>query len=686
MSQPGGAQTRYRLGIDIGGTFTDFSAVETGSGRSQGLKVPTTAADPAAGIATGLTELRALGVDPTAVDYLVHGQTIALNSIIQRNGARIALLVTEGFRDVLELARLRLPVTWSFYATRPAPLVPRERVLPVRERILAGGAVATPLEDEECARVVTEVLRLRVEGVAICLLHSYANAVHEQQLADAFREAGVPVSCSSDLWPQMREYERALITAMNAFVQPPLAQYLTRLEQVLAEAGVPARPYITRSNGGIMTLAAARGEPVQTLLSGPASGVTGAAAVAAAAGFTDLLTLDMGGTSADVAVVEGGAIGYSHEERIGDFPLILPAVAISSIGAGGGSIAWLDGTGVLKVGPESAGSDPGPACYGRGAVRPALSDAFVVCGYLDPGHFAGGIDLDRTAAERALETLAEPLGLSVSETATAVVRVALANMYAEFAGVLDRRGLDPREFTLVAYGGAGPLVACLLAEEVNVRRVLVPIQPGTLCAQGALGADVMTDIVRTLTAPLAALDPSALRSALADPVERAERWLEREAPPLSSAEIRLAAELRYVGQAYEIEVPIEPPWLENSDLSPLAARFHELHERLYFHADPTAPIECVNLRVRAIGRLPRTPHPPKADAAPSTPATAGAREMVLGLERLTVAVYERPQLPHGARFAGPAIVQQADTTTLVPPGWQATVDGHANLVLEREAT
>ena len=429
-----------------------------------------------------------------------------------------------------------------------------------------------------------------------------------------------------------------------------------------------------------MTTGAAKEEAVQTLLSGPASGVIGATDVAVRAGFSSLLTLDMGGTSADVAVVSDGRIANSYEERVGDFPIILPAVGISSIGAGGGSIAWLDGAGVLKIGPESASADPGPACYGRGGERPALSDAFLLCGYLNSERFAGGLSLDAEAARRAIGTIAGPLGLSVSATATAIVRVALANMFGELSGFLDQRGLDARDFTLVAFGGAGPLVGCLLAEELNVRRVLVPLQPGTLCALGALKAEVMTDVVRTLNARLDGLDGPALAAAFAEPVARAEAWLALEAPSFARSELNTAAEMRYVGQAYEIEVPVDAEALESDGLHPLEAAFHALHEQLYFHADTDAPAEIVDLRVRAIGYLPRPPAQPRPRPVEGAPTPVARREIVVGTSTQTAAVYDRELLVPGHLFEGPAVVEQTDTTTLVPPGWRAAVDPDGNLV------
>jgi N-methylhydantoinase A len=675
---------RYRLGIDIGGTFTDFSLLDGETGEVSGFKTPTVPGDPGRGVSAGLDQLRARGTDLSQIEYFVHGTTIALNSVVQRSGARIALLVTAGFRDVLELGRLRLPVPWSFHSRRPAPLVPRELVVSVRERIRFGGAIDVALDPEEIERTVAAVVELEVEGAAICLLHSYANPAHELALRDALARVapGLSVSCSSEIWPQMREYERTLVTVINAYVRPATARYLDGLERAASSAGIRARPYITRSNGGIMTIDAAREEPVQTLLSGPASGVIAAAEIAARAGFADFVTLDMGGTSADVSVVENSTIAAGTEERVGDFPIILPGIGISSIGAGGGSIASVDGAAMLRVGPESAGADPGPACYGLGGTRPTLTDAFVACGYLGAERFAGGFSLDEEAARRALVTVGGPLGFDALKVSEAIVRVALASMYGELSAVFDRRGLDPRDFTLVAFGGAGPLVACLLAAETNIARVLVPPAPATLCALGAVHADVMTDLVSTLNEPLDRLDAAALAAAFAPVVARAKAWLEREAPATARTELRLSADMRYVGQAYELEVPVPSEWLEAGDLHALAAAFHDRHRRVFFHADPDAPAEIVDLRVRAVGELPRSPDPsPNGQRAKDVQST-GARRIGVAGARYEAPVYARESLARGATFIGPVLVEQDGSTTLVPEGWRVVVDERGNLVAE----
>ena len=675
--------TRYKVGIDVGGTFTDLCVINGTTGEWSGFKTPTVPQDIAAGVLDAFEALKGRGVDPGDVDYFVHGTTIAVNTSIQRRGALCALLVTNGFRDMLELARLRMPSAWDYYSVRAEPLVPRERVIEVDERLLHTGEVETPLSEDGIKRAVDAVRRADVESVAICLLHSYVNPRHEQILKSALERAmpDVDVCCSSEIWPQMREYERAMATVMNAYVLPIMSRYIDNLESRLGDFGLHVSPYITRSNGGIMSIRAARSQPVQTLMSGPASGVIGALQVGRDAGFTELITFDVGGTSADVAVIEGGEAAYSKEEHVGDFPLILPAIGISSIGAGGGSLAWLDGSGVLRVGPQSAGANPGPACYGLGGTEPALTDAFLVCGYLNAERFPGTSGLDRSASEAALQTVAEQLGADLETTADAMIRVALANMYAELSGVFDRRGVDPRDFTLVAFGGAGPVLACFLAEDINVGTVLVPLSPGTLCAYGALKADVMSDFIQSLRVEVNQEGLERIAEAADALRELGLAWLRQEAPPVADTALQLSADMRYVGQSFDLEVPLEEAWIRDDRRAAITDAFHEAHERVYSHADPEAPVEVVNLRLRAIGETPQQEITMATIDPPARNGSSPKRPAAFRGERTPAVVLRRESMRPGDEFAGPAIVEQTDTTCVIPPGWDAKVDAQRNLVL-----
>ncbi|MEN1968890.1 hydantoinase/oxoprolinase family protein [Lentibacillus sp. N15] len=685
MEHTNSSDERYRLGIDIGGTFTDFSAVNSKSGRQVEFKTPTVPDNPERGVENGIKLLAERGIRPEQIEYFIHGTTIALNTIIQRSGSQIALLVTEGFRDVLEQGRIRLPIPWDFYSRRPEPLIPRKLVIPVRERIRHDG-IEVPLTKEEIDRVVTQLNELKIEGVAICLLHSYANPSHERLLKEAIkREAPrLFVSASSEIWPQMREYERTVVTVMNAYVRPAFSRYLDNLENTLNNLGVNARPYLTKSNGGIMTTNAAKETPVETLLSGPASGVVGAFGVGKGAKIDNLITFDMGGTSADVAVIQEGKANYSREEQIGDFPMILPAIGISSIGAGGGSIAWLDSVGVLKVGPNSAGAIPGPACYGLGGKHPTLSDAFLLCGYLNPTSFAGDMELNVSFAEKAMRTISEPLDLSIQKAADAVIQVALANMYAELSGVLERKGIDPRDYTLVSFGGAGSVVACQLAEEVNINRVIVPESPGTLSALGSLKADVMSDFIRTVNWQLD-LPPSESFFPSFDYLKKsASQWLEQETPSVARKELRWSAEMRYVGQSYEIDVPLEEAWIQGKDKDKIANAFHDEYSRLFNYSDTKATAEIVNLRLRAIGLMPQPPEANPVFSEQLSPLSVGSRSIIFSGTNQKARVFRRDYMAVGDKINGPVVIEQTGSTTIVPLNWTSEVDRQGNLIISRK--
>jgi N-methylhydantoinase A len=685
---------RYRLGIDIGGTFTDFACFDTRTGAVLGLKVPSTPPEFAEAVRAGLEQLAGEhGVDLREIDTVVHGTTIAVNTLIQRTGARLGLLVTEGFRDVLELQRLRLPNPFDLDGARPLPLIPRARVAEVRERLRADGRVDTPLDEAGAADAVRRLAGVGVEGLVVSLLHAYRDPDHERRVrmvADA-TAPGLPVSLSSDVWPQAREYERTALAVLDAYVQPKVRRYLDGFAGVLAARGVPAAPHVTKSNGGIMPVAAARSQTVATLLSGPASGVIGAAYVAGQAGLANVITLDVGGTSADIAVVEDGRPRSSTSEHIGGVPVMMPVVGVTAIGAGGGSVAWVDEVGLPKVGPQSTGAHPGPACYGRGGKEATLTDAFLVSGFLDAERFLGGrMPLQRPLAEDAVARFAGRLGMTPDEAAESVVRVAVSNMYAEFTKILSRAAVDPRDFALVAFGGAGPVVGALLAREVGIPTVFVPRSPGTLCALGALSADVVSDAVRTVHARVGAAGDGAATfdaATLAAPCaalrgELAE-WLARHGAGAGPAAFHLAADMRYVGQSYELEVAVEPAWLAPDGGPALLGAFHRAHERAFGHADREAPAEIVNLRVQLRATRPRVPLAEVA-AGPEAPAPRATRRVWLDGHPVEARVFDRDGLGRSARLAGPAIVEQPDTTVLVPEGHLGEVDRFGNLWLRRE--
>lgn len=676
---------RYRVGIDIGGTFTDFFVIEDGAKVARILKTASNPATPEKSVFDGLEQLFASGqIKPDEIYYFTHGTTLAVNTVIQRRGLRTALLVTEGFRDILNIGRHRIPDVFNFFTDVPDPLVPRSLTFEIPERTLADGTIYRPADLAAVAEVAERLTESGVEAVAICFLHSYRNPANEIAVGDALGRAkpGLHISLSSDIWPQMREYERALAAVMNAYVGRRMQQYFHDLEDGVHRLGVPARVLSTKSNGGIMPASEAGARPVETLLSGPASGVIGAAFAGAAAGCTRLITFDMGGTSADVAVVDGAPL-YSTESQVGDFPVILPAVDVTSIGAGGGSIAWAEAGGVLKVGPESAGARPGPACYGMGGDRPTVTDAYVCLGIIDPHRFLGGtVRLDAELARNSIERLGRIIGLGVTEAAEAILRVATSQMYSALVPLMARKGIDYEDYTLLAFGGGGPCHAFLLADNVGIRRVMVPLHPGTLCAAGALAADVRKDLVHTIHAQLSNPEPvlASVEQAVQSMAKQGEEWLDSLGLTLTGRRQEWAAEIRYVGQSFEIAVPMDAATLADRSGDALRHAFHDMYRQVYGHADEEAELEILDVRASVVGVTPKPPLPPP----PARNGAAPTRERDIFLDGRTwrAKVFDRAALAPGFTFDGPAIVEQYDTTVFVTPGFSVSVDNHGNLIGE----
>jgi N-methylhydantoinase A len=681
------------LGTDVGGTFTDLVFYNT-MGELHCLKVPSTPARPGEGILAGIDEIGdTLGLDGAARRRLVHthSSTVATNALIERRGARIGLIVSAGFRDLFELQRLAIPHPMRFDSRRPQPLVPRALVCEVRGRIAADGSEIEPLDGAGALAAARALLAAGVEIAVVALLHAYKNPAHEEAVKAAVKESGIALrlELSSAVWPQAREYERAVLTAINASIRPIVETYIDRLEQGLAARAIAAAARIARSNGGAELAHSLRRRPVAALLSGPAAGVAGAAAAAEDAGWVgaDLMTLDVGGTSADIGVIRGGRPVLSAEEHIADFPLLMPTIAVSSIGAGGGSIIWLDPAGALKVGPRSVGADPGPACYGMQASPvpapvPALTDAFLIAGLLAPGQRLGGkLPLQLEPARRALGTLAAALGGSVEDIADGAIRVAVALTAAEAANVLARRGVDMPRFRMVAFGGAGPLLAALLAEEIAIDRILIPPYPGALSALGAARADLEGDLVAPVYARLGELAPGTLAAAAAAIDARARDWIAEQSAAIAVVDSRIefAADMRYDGQGYDVTVPLESGWLAENDIAILRTAFHAAHRATYGHANEAAEIWLKELRAHIVGV---TPKPRILPLPPGFGGAARSRPVRLFGRELAAAVHDRAALAADQPVTGPAIIEQMDTTTLVPPGWQASRVGSGALVLE----
>jgi N-methylhydantoinase A len=680
----------YRIGIDVGGTFTDFVLADPATGRVFNFKEPSTPADPSAAVETGLRALLAeTGVEAGDISLVVHGTTIALNAVIQRKGARVALVTSQGNRDVLEIARCRMASPYDIFSSKEEPLVPRDRVFECSARAAADGTVTAFPDAGEIADLAARLKSSGASAIAINLLNAYANPAFERDLAAALEPLlpEILITASADLWPEIREYERALIVTMNAYVHPLMEGYLATLGERFGDLGIDAGFYFTASSGGTLGLATARARPIETILSGPASGVVAAAHLARAADRRDIITVDMGGTSSDMAVCAGAEPQTTTQTRIGDFALVMPVVDISAIGAGGGSIVWVDAEGLLKVGPESAGAEPGPACYGRGGTRPTVTDCYLALGYFLPERFLGGrMVLDHAAALAALDEVAGRLAMDgearAVEVAEAALSVATAKMVTELFKGMARRGADPRRFALVPFGGAGPTQANLLAEEARLDSILIPPAPGLFCALGALVSDIRRDFVRSLRCrlddPAAGAEVGRLFAALEN---EALAWLDGEGEIVAERSLARSADMRYVGQAYELNVAIPRETAEARHISAIARLFHDTHQRIHGFADPSAAVEFHNLRVTALGAVPDLPLPGAAEGEP--PAPRERRRVWHRGSWREVPVHARAELPAGSGIDGPALIEQADTTVVVLPGWRGRVDGLNNLHLER---
>ena len=674
----------YHVGVDTGGTFTDFVALNADTGAISTFKVPSVPDDPAQAVLAGVERLRDRhGVDPSRIGRFIFGTTVATNAVLERKGARTALVATRGTRDVIEIQRLWRSRLFDLYIRKPPPLVPRRRRFEAHERIGARGEVVTPLTGREAQRIAELIAGGGFEAVAICCLFSFLDSTHERRLRDAIAEAAPStlISISSDVSPEFREYERAATTVMNAYVMPRIERLAGRLEALAGEIGCAGQVRIMQSNGGLMSVAAARTHPVRTLLSGPAGGVVGAVGVAGAAGLDDVIAMDMGGTSLDICLVRGAEIALSSEGRVGAYPVQVPQVDVHTIGAGGGSIARVI-RGALKVGPESAGADPGPVCYGKGGVQPTSTDAAVTLGYIDPAYFAGGeMRLDADAARHAIEAhVGRPLGMDADAAALAIVRVQVAEMVIGIRAVSVERGWDPRDFALLPFGGAGSLWAGLVAEDLGVDRIFVPIEPGVLSALGMLLSDVKytgvaTRLMDSATATAASLEP------IYEALERdLRRELGGEGMDPDAIRFERSCDMRYRGQAYEINVPV-PEVAAHAMVAAMTGAFHARHRSLYGQAAEGDPVEFVNYRVTGIGAI-RRPELKPREGGPGRALPKGVRRACFpGAGWVETPVFGRADLAPGAGLSGPALVEEPGATAVVFPGHRLEVDPLGNMTI-----
>ena len=667
-----------RVGVDIGGTFTDLVTIE--DGEVSVSKTPSTPSAPEQGVVNGLDDSIA---DFDDVSFLSHGTTVATNAVLEGTWAETALVTTAGFRDVLEIGRQDRPDIYDFQAEKPEPVVPRDRRFEVPERLDERGNTYQDLDEDAVRALGAELAENGIESVAVSLLFAFENDDHEQRVAELLREAGVDasLSLSSEVLPEIREYERTLTTSLNAALKPVMDEYVGNLTERVRDRGIGTELKIMQSNGGLITADAARQRPVNTLLSGPAGGVRGATYVAGRRGIDDLITMDMGGTSCDVSLVEGGDPVVSTDVEVGDYTVSVPMIDIHTVGSGGGSIAWVDAGGALRVGPRSAGADPGPVSYDRGGTKPTTTDAHVLLGRLDPGRFLedGG---DPDAVNAAFSELADELGMSAEEAAQGVLDVANANMERALRVVSVERGYDPRDFALVAFGGAGPLHACKLAADLDIPEVVVPGAAGVLSALGLLVSDVLYDDSRSMVRRWDDVSPRTLRDAFDGMRDEGDERLAAEGIAEENRVFERTADLRYVGQSFEVSVPMPEGDVDESALETVVERFHDRHERRYGHADPGEPVELVTLRMRARGVV-ETPDL----SAPTTEGTVAdavreVREVAYDDGVHDTEIYDRTLLPTGSSFEGPAVVEGPESTVVVHPGQSVMVDPDGNLVVE----
>jgi N-methylhydantoinase A len=677
------------VGVDVGGTFTDLACFDAETGLFRTAKVPSNRGDEAVGFMGGLGAFGA----PAALDAIVHGTTVGTNALLERKGARIGIITTAGFRDVIEMRRRDRPQTWGLWGDFE-PVAPRDFRLEVPERVLADGTIRQVLDPAAMRAACAQLLALGAEALAIVFINAYANPANEKAALAVAREIwpNPHVTASHEILPEIREFERSSTTALNAYLQPVVASYLGKLEDALAQAGFGGSFHIVQSNGGVMSTAAARAFPVRTALSGPAAGVIAAAAIARAAGFTDIITGDLGGTSFDVSLVAGGEAALAAQTTI-DFGLVIrnPMIEITTIGAGGGSIAHVDRGGLLAVGPESAGSRPGPVAYGQGNSRPTLTDANIVLGRINAERPIGGAlqRLDREAAAAAIATaIGAPLGLTVEDAAEAIIRVANARMAGAIRLVSIERGHDPAKFTILPFGGGGALHVGALIREVGLRGALVPRYPGITSALGCLIADIRHDAVETVNLELDGLDAAALAARMAAAGRMTREIVAQAGLPVTEIEIGFALDMHYLGQTHTVAVPL-PARLDAAgvtlDIGMVRAAFEAAYNAAFSRLLPGLPVRIVNLRTTATGRRPPFDLMALAPPAGASLAAAGrgTRPVYFGGAWREAAIFERLDLPPGAVIPGPAILEQPDATIVVDPGLVVRVDAFGNLLMER---
>jgi N-methylhydantoinase A len=684
---------RIRIGVDTGGTFTDVVAVDERTGQLATTKTPSTPADPAEGFLAGVEKvLHALGLGGDAISAVSHGTTVATNKLLEGKVENLGFITTEGYEHMLEIARQSVPDGYgnSYFWVKPPRIVPVDRIRTVRGRLAVDGSQIRPFDDHDAADVARWFRDRGIDTIGVCFIHAYANPAHEERMRDilAREHPAATVSISSQVLREYREYERSVTTLVDAAVKPAIRRYVARIAERLAayagaESGVPF--YVMKSNGGVLSADEVVHQPISTVLSGPAAGALGAAVVAERAGFDSVVTLDGGGTSTDVTVVVDGAPSLTTEGNVGAYPSKIPMIDVVTVGAGGGSIAWTAPEGTLKVGPQSAGAEPGPLCYGKGGTDPTVTDAHLVLARIPPHLLGGEIPLDAAAARAGLSKLADALGLGVEHSAVGVLEISAWNQANALRQVTVKRGLDVRDFTLVTFGGSGSLLACRLVDVLGLRGALVPLNPGNLSAYGLLTVDVRNDYVRTAVTRHSTLDLAAMAQHYDGLRKEADAALAREGFAVAERRFVRTADLRYYGQAYEVRVDVADGPVTRQLVGTVADAFHDAHRRLYgydFRGDTGQEVEWVNVRVTGIGPI-RRPSVPQIDAGrgPDS-ARTGTRQVYFG-DWTDAGIYDRARLGAGDVVYGPAVLEEFGSTVPVHPGFTATVDRFGNVVLAR---
>jgi N-methylhydantoinase A len=674
------------IGVDVGGTFTDFAISITEENRQILYKVPSSTGRPDQAIVDGLQDvLSAHGLDATDIVRFSHGTTVGTNALIERRVGKVAVMTSAGFRDLLEIGRQIRPKVYDIHLDFPKPLVPRWLRFEVAERMRADGVVHVALDEDAVRQVGKQMAREGIDCVAVCFLHSHAFPAHEERAAEILRQTlgeQVSVMTSSMVYPEFREYERFSTTVLNAALLTVMSAYLDRLSKSIAELGVVVAPTVSQSSGGLMSADYSRRYPIRSALSGPAAGVLGAAYRAKVTGEANIITLDIGGTSADVSLLANGEPAVVHSRRLAGFPLRLPALDVNAVGAGGGSIAWIDRDGLLKIGPHSAGALPGPACYGQGGEAATVTDANVLLGRLPSEALLDGrMAIRRDLAEAAIDRLAAPLHMSREDTALGIVQVACATIVKAIRAISVERGHDPADFSLFAFGGAGPLHAADVAHDLGITRIVIPPNPGILCAEGLLGSDLVADFVQPSLASFDTNAEQTLNAARAALQQRADDWFRDEQVTAQDQQAAWSVDLRYAGQNFELSIAFDATAFDAAKATALRQAFNTEHERAYGFAQADEPVEIVSMRIKLTGVLAKPPLPMFAASVAATPVGHRAITFAKGVI-LDTPIYRRDDLHSGQVLIGPAVIEQMDSTLLLFPADHANVDRWGNLIID----